>query len=73
MTDEHEPILRRLLEAIAAVMELDEGKRVLEVEFVGGRLTKYHTHGKHFPAHTLAQFDGRAAWIAGTVRGPKRV
>ena len=51
-------------------MELDEGKTRLELLFTDGHLTQYWTQNMKRPPGTLARYDGRAAWLIGTVREP---
>ena len=65
-----QPALRRLFEAVAQIMELDEGKTRLELLFTDGHLTQYWTQNMKRPPGTLARYDGRAAWLIGTVREP---
>jgi hypothetical protein len=58
-----EPALRRLFEAIAAVMDLDEGSTRLELLFSEGRLTKWYAHNEARRPAELGRYDGRAAWL----------
>ena len=44
VADEPQPLLRRLLEDVAAVMELDEGETRLELCFADGHLTRWYRH-----------------------------
>jgi hypothetical protein len=60
---EPEPALRRLLEAVAAVMDLDAGMSRLELIFEDGHLVKYYTHDGPTSPRELERYDGRAAWL----------
>ena len=73
MSETPQPILRRVFEAAAAVMELDHGQTRLELEFDDGHLRRWWTHGERRGALELHRYDGRAAWIARAVRGAAEV
>ena len=60
--DEPQPILRRLLEDVAAVMELDEGETRLELCFADGHLTRWYAH-RRGNVKALHVFDDRAAHL----------
>jgi hypothetical protein len=58
------PHLARLFEAIAAIVAIDKGRRVLVLVFDDGRLTSCETNG----TVELARFDEQAAWLTARTR-----
>jgi hypothetical protein len=58
------PCLQRVLEAVAAAMDLDQGRARLELVFVDGELHRFWTHDENRPAAALEQFEARAGWVA---------
>ena len=58
-----EPVVRVLLEAIAGVLDLDTGRRRLELIFEHGRLREWSTHQLRRRIAELADYDERAHWI----------
>jgi hypothetical protein len=58
-----QPILRPLLEAVAAVMELDEGEHRLELVFTDGNLRRWRTESGPRGTDALAAFDDRARYL----------
>jgi hypothetical protein len=63
------PALVGLFEAVAGVMELDEGKTRLELECTDGYLRRWWTHDESNGANELARYDEQAAWLVGQVPG----
>jgi hypothetical protein len=60
-TDEQlKPVLVRLFEAIAVVMDLDAGNTRLELEFEGGHLRRGTSHDERNGHEALRRFDARA-------------
>jgi hypothetical protein len=66
--DEPKPILVRLFEAVAAIMELDMGQTGLELYFADGKLRRWTERHLNQPHARLHRFDGRAAFLAKFVR-----
>jgi hypothetical protein len=65
-TDESpKPVLVRLFEAIAAVMDLDAGNTRLELEFEGGHLRRWTSHDERNGHEALHRFDTRTPALVG--------
>jgi hypothetical protein len=60
-SDAPKPQLARLFEAIAAVMDLDEGQTGLELYFEDGRLRRWTERHLNQPFGRLQRFDDRAS------------
>jgi hypothetical protein len=58
------PVLQRVLEAIAAAMDLDTGRRRIELLFFDGRLERLWVHDENKGPNELAAYDTRARWAA---------
>jgi len=62
------PHLARLLEALAALMGLDDGSEELRLEFEGGRLVRWSRGDVRNDALELGRFDEDAAGLVGRLR-----
>ena len=62
--------MQRLFEAIATVLELDEGRRRLELVFVDGRLVTWYTHAEKERPAALHRFDAATAHVRDVVNAP---
>jgi hypothetical protein len=58
---EARPHLVTILEAVASIMGLNDGR--LELVFEHGRLTRWWSHSEKRQARELGEFDSRAAYL----------
>jgi len=58
------PHLARIFEAVAAVMDLDEGQHRLELVFADGHLQTWFVHDERNGHEALRRFDARAEPLA---------
>jgi hypothetical protein len=70
--EEPKPLLVRLFDAVAAIMDLEEGQCSLELHFEHGHLRRWTARKSNNGHEALRQFDARAPVLSELLRGPQQ-